>query len=219
MDQPEKDGVKFLREQAKEFGIDCPPNLVPGERMDKLKLDITHARMKKRIVEEEKVRAEIRAAAEIKRRVADVEAEARLNHVEVTIPSDPTLADVVRLEKQLKMKVAEPKPSPETLAIRASKKVYATFINLEEKGVDVVSAPGGEHRFHCWPGKKHVIPEWLIKYHDEQCTVPVIKGVKNAEGNTIPTKVGEEKRFLWQVHGDAPADAPFGVVIEELVPA
>ena len=139
--------------------------------------------------------------------------------VKITIPADPTLADVVRLEKKLKMQIKQPKPSIETLAIEASKRVYATFRNMEEnsKDVDIKSCPGGKYVFHCWPGRKHVIPEWLIGYHAKQCSTPVMKNIENAEGNMVPTQVGSEERFLWQVHGDAPQDAPFGVCIKEAV--
>ena len=210
MDQSEITEREELKVQARKLGMKIPTG-VPV--LDKFRQEVNDRRLEFQIRKEEKVRAEIKAEAVIKQRVADVQAEAELSHVKITIPSEPTLADVTRLEKKLKMKIKEPKPSPETLAIEASKKVYATFRNMEEncKDVDIVSKPGGKHRFHCWPGRKHVIPEWLIGYHTKQCVNSIVKNVTNAEGNEIPTVVGHEERFLWQVHGDAPADAPFGV--------
>lgn len=216
MDSPEKTELELLKEDAKKLGIKLPTG--PTD-IDKIRAVVDEARLEFQIRKEETIRAKLRAEAEIKRRLADVEAEASLASVKITIPADPTLTDVVRLEKKLKMQVKEPKPSIETLAIEASKKVYATFKNMEPNSdeVDIVSMPGGKYRFHCWPERKHVIPEWLIKYHAEQCTIPIMKNRPNAAGNMVPTQVGTKERFLWQVHGDAPKDAPFGVCIKEAV--
>jgi hypothetical protein len=210
MDQSEKTELEELKVQARKLGMKLPTGI---PNLDKFRQEVNDRRLEFQIRKEEEVRAKIKAEAVIKQRVADVQAEAEISRVKITIPSEPTLADVVKLEKKLKMKIKEPKPSIETLAIEASKKVYATFRNMEEnsKDVDIVSKPGGKYRFECWPGKKHVIPEWLIEYHRKQCVNSIVKNVKNAEGNEIPTVVGYEERFLWQVHGDAPADAPFGV--------
>ena len=216
MDQSEKTEIEELKVQARKLGMKLPtgtPNL------DNFRQEVNDRRLDFQIRKEEEVRAKIRAEAVIKQRIADVQAEAELSNIKITIPSEPTLADVTRLEKKLKMQIKEPKPSPETLAIEASKKVYATFRNMEEhsKDVDVKSCPGGKYSFHCWPNRKHVIPEWLIEYHRKQSVTPIVKNVTNSEGNEIPTTVGHEERFLWQVHGPAPADAPFGVCALEAV--
>lgn len=219
MDQSEKTELDVLKEQAKKLNMKLPTGVLSAERVEEFRAKVNDKRLEFQIRKEEEVRASIRAEAVIKQRLADVQAEADLSHIKITIPSEPTLVDVVRLEKRLKMQTKEPKPSPETLAIEASKKVFATFRNMEEnsKDVDVKSCPGGKYRFECWPGRKHVIPEWLIEYHRTRCTTPIVKNVTNSEGNEIPTTVGHEERFLWQVHGPAPADAKFGVCPLEAV--
>jgi len=211
MDLTEKTKAE-LREIAKKRDIKLPPGDLSIERLQGV---IEDALLVQQVRREEEVREKLRADAKLKQNIADIQAEAELAKIKIVIPQNPTLVDVARLKKELGMKVSEPKPSPETLAIRKSKKVYATFKNLEEKGVDVVTAPGGEFRMRCWPGRRHVIPEWLIGYHDRQALTPQYKQIKDPRtGNTVSRLVDNDPRFIWQAHGDAPADAPFGVCVE-----
>lgn len=64
-------------------------------------------------------------------------------------------------------------PDPETVAIETSPKVFATFINMEnpgmdgEMGADVAFTVGGKYRFHLWDGQTHVLPQCLITEHPE----------------------------------------------------
>lgn len=85
--------------------------------------------------------------------------------------------DEAHLEKQRKLgadALKKTHPSPETVAIENSPKVYATFVNMEnpgqdgEMGADVAFTRGDQYHFHLWDGQEHVLPECLISEHPEQ---------------------------------------------------
>ena len=211
---PDQMDYEELRKTAKELGVKLPPGVM---NIDHLRGVVKDAALERQIRKEMEVRNKLKKEAEIRQGIVDIEAQAQLANVTVTIPDNPTLVDIVRLKKELGMKIKEPKPSPEALAIQKSKKIYATFRNLESRGVDVPCLVGG-HRFHFWPGRKHVIPEWIIGYCQRQCVSPVYERVTDpVTGSTVSKLVRSEPRFLWEVHGDAPVDAPFGVVIQSAV--
>lgn len=110
------------------------------------------------------------------------------------------------------------KPSPETLAIEASKKVYAIFNNREEEGLDITINKGGKYTFHFFDNKVHVVPEWLVKHLREKCLSPRYEMRKNpATGNTESVLASSKPRFLFEVLGDAPKDASFGIVLDDKV--
>lgn len=168
----------------------------------------------------EGVREKLRHKSELKRRVAEIKASADLLKISIEIPDEPSVLDVVRLEKELGIKKKIPKPSLETLAIEASKKVYAIF--KEPDDVDVVASVGGKYRFHFWPEKVHVLPEWLINQYRSQRnpfgTRPESK-YKEVSGHeriaASMTKTKMRSRFTFEIIGDAPQDAKFGVVTDE----
>lgn len=81
-----------------------------------------------------------------------------------------------QLEKQEKIGAAgrlKGHPSPETIAIEASRKVYAKFLNIEnpgadgELGADVKFFLGEKYLFHLWDQQRHVLPECLVKSDPE----------------------------------------------------
>lgn len=168
------------------------------------------------------IREKLRQKAVLKQRIAEVKASADLLKIKIEIPDEPTVLDAVRLEKELGILKKIPKPSPETLAIEASKKVYAIFRNLVQEDVDIVALPGGKYRFHFWPGKVHVMPEWLITYYRSRKntagTRPVSK-YKEVHGHEkIAARMSRtemRQRFSFEIIGDAPKDAKFGVVTDE----
>lgn len=170
----------------------------------------------------EKIREEIRAKSKLRERVAEVKASADLLGITIKIPEDPTILDVIRLEKELGIKKKIPKPSPETLAIEASKKVYAIF--KENDDVDVHVNVGGKHNFHFWPEKIHVLPEWLINQYRSKKNPfgkhPVsvkeeVHGHPTIAERMSPTKM--RSRFTFEIIGDAPQNAKFGVVTDEKI--
>jgi len=201
-----------LLDMAKSLKLEVAKNITTEDLRAKVELEAIRHTVK---VEEE-VRADLQAKAKIKRDIAEIRATAELNNIEIKIPITPTLADVVRLQKELNIKKKEPKPSPETVAIQASKRVYAIFHNQEEDDVDMKCIPGGKYHFHFWPERIHVIPEWLVGYMRRQARVPIMGNRKNPLTEAMESvRIGWKNRVLFEVLGDAPKDAPFGVVLDE----
>lgn len=177
----------------------------------------------------EKVTAEVREKlsneAVLKRRIAEVKASADLAGIVIVVPDEPTIMDVIRLEKELGIKKKIPKPSPETVAIEASKKVYAIFRNLEQEDLDIFGAcVGGKYKFDFWHDKVHVLPRWLIDHYRSRLnpagTRPhseykEIHGSKDIAAQMTPSE--RRQRFTFEIIGDAPQDAKFGVVTDETV--
>ena len=180
-------------------------------------------------------RLKLEEQSRMERDIAEIRAEAALRSIKIDIPKEPTLADILRLKKELNLMINEPKPSPETMAIEGgvdpktgkvippSKKVYAVFHNREQGDMDVTFCPGGKYWFHLWPEKVHVIPEWLIGWLRTTARFPIYDKVAMPNpqgvriGDTIEKsgRVGWKQRFLFEVLGDAPDNASFGVVLDE----
>lgn len=161
--------------------------------------------------------------------IAEIKAEAGIRGIKIDIPKEPTLVDIARLKKELNLMIKESKPSPETLAIEASKKVYAIFHNREQEDMDVTFCPGGKHWFHLWPEKVHILPEWLIGWLRKAARYPIYDKtmVPNPQavkmGGTVEKvgRVGWKQRFLFEVINDdrgqpakVPDKASFGVVLD-----
>ena len=166
----------------------------------------------------------------MKRDIAEIQAEAALRGIPIDVPKEPTIADVIRLKKELNLMINEPKPSPETVAIEASKKVYARFHNREQEDMDVTFCPGGKHWFHLWPEKIHILPEWLIGHLRRVARFPIYgkvaapnpQGVKTGDTIEKSGRVSWKQRFLFEVINDdkgqpvkVPDNASFGVVLDE----
>lgn len=173
--------------------------------------------MECRIRAEEAVRAKLKAENRMKQDIAELQATAAMNKVPLVIPDEPTLADITRLKKELGIKIKQPKPAPETIAIEKSKKVYAVFHNQEERDVDVAFQKGA-YRFELWPEKIHVLPEWLFGNLRETAVAPIYGRVEDKRtGHEVSERIGSRQRFLFEVIGDAPPDAEFGVVLDEAI--
>lgn len=212
------------REELWEIGKKLGLSLMKNIDTEDLRAKVERAAIERHERITEEVREGLKAKAEIKRRVTELKVSADLAKIPITIPEESTIADVVRLEKEFGIKKKVPKPSPETLAIEASKKVYALFRNLEERDVDVIALVGGKHRFHFWHAKVHVVPEWLIQHYRSRAnpagTRPHseyrdVHGHDKIAAAMSPTK--REARFIFETLGDAPPDAKFGVVTDEAV--
>ncbi len=210
-----------LRDYAKKLKLDIPPNITD----ENLRHAIETEAIKQTVELEETVRLRLQEKSKMKRDIADIQAEAKVMGIKIEIPTEPTLTDILALKKKLNMMIKEPKPSPETVAIEASKKVYAVFHNREQEDMDVTINPGGKYWFHFWPEKVHVIPEWLIGYLRGQARHPVygktmVPNPQSVEvGATIEKsgRIGWKQRFLFEVVGDAPKDSSFGVVLDEKI--
>lgn len=209
------------REELFEFAKKLELNVAKNIDTEKLRDVVERAAIERTMKLESEVRENLKQKSELRRQMAEIKASAELAKIPIEIPAEPTIDDVVRLKKELGLKEKEPKPSPETLAIEASEKVYALFRNLEEEDVDVVAIPGGKHRFHFLPDKIHVLPEWLIRHYRSEKNPsgkrPRSEYKEVVGDNVIAARMTQtvfKPRFSFEILGDAPKDAPFGVVID-----
>lgn len=204
---------------AKKLNLEHAKNITD----DKLRSMIETEAIRKSVELEEKVRIRLQEESKMRREISEIKAEAELRAIKIEIPDNPSMTEIIGLKKKLNLMIKEPKPSPETIAIEASKKVYALFRNLEQKDMDVNFCVGGKYWFHFWPGKVHIIPQWLIGYCRRQAVYPDYqkKTVKTLETAKVDEQVersvraGDEQRFTFEVLGDAPDDASFGIVLDE----
>lgn len=209
-----------LVELAKKLKLDYPKNISDGNLRDAIEAEA----IRKTVEIEERARLRLQEQSRMKLDIATIQAEASLRGVKIDIPKEPTQADIIRLKKRLDLMINEPKPSPETLAIEASKKVYARFYNMEQENMDIPNfTVGGKYWFHLFPKKVHVLPEWLIGHWRKTARVPIYgkKTVPNPQGVEVGAtveksgRIGWKQRFLFEILGDAPANASFGVVLDE----
>lgn len=152
-------------------------------------------------------------------------------------------------------------PSPETVAIENSRKVYCRFMNMENPGqdgsagADVRFFKGDKYQFHLFDGQMHVMPLCLIVSNPEaetklltrmtnywealgfqghhaikqatdalkQAAIPVNCVAPRAETRIDPKTqmprtvlTGHTPRFMFTDVRDAPADAEFGLVVNEV---
>lgn len=201
-----------LLELAKKLKLEFHGNISE----DKLRGMVETDMIRRTVEMETSARLRLEEQSRMKRDIAEIQVEADLRGIKIDIPKEPTLADVIKLKKELNLMIKEPKPSPETLAIEKSKKIYAIFHNREQEDMDVTFCPGGKHWFHLWPEKVHVLPEWLIGWLRRIAVVPVYeKKTTNGEEKTVRTS--RKQRFMFEPLGDAPEGSSFGVVLDEKI--
>lgn len=179
--------------------------------------------IRKTVELEEKARLRLQEQSVMRRDIAEIQAEASVRGIKIDIPAEPTLVDIAKLKKELNLMIKEPKPSPETLAIEKSKKVYAVFHNREQEDKDDLINPGGKYWFHLWPEKVHVLPEWLIGQLRKTARYPVYGKVTTPNPQSVKTgdtmertgRVSWKQRYLFSDISPAPDNAKFGVVLDE----
>ena len=182
--------VEQLREAAKKLDVDCPPNVSGEKARAKVEEDIAVAQYKKELEFKDKAKAQ---------RQKDV-------------------AEMLKLDPQTKGK-----PSPETVAIMNSKKVYAVYYNhTEDMNTDVEFRRGTAHKFHLYDQYLHVLPQCLIDDANDPENptgkIPIHGTRKDPTPGVIGERsviIGHRSRFDFTVKGDAPQDAPFGVVLDK----
>jgi len=201
-----------LLELAKDFDLNVPHNITNTVLQDR----IERAAIAKTVAREEEVRAELQAKAKLRQDIAEIKATAELEGYAIEVPDNPTAEDIIKLRRQIGLKKAEPKPSPETVAIEKSKRVYAIFHNLEQDDLDIRCNPGGKYRFHFWPNRVHVIPQCLIKIFADRCVNPIYERQRDPNtGEVVSKRVGTKRRFMFEVLGQADDNASFGVVLDD----
>jgi hypothetical protein len=115
------------------------------------------------------------------------------------------------------IKIPKGYSTPESQAIDKSKKVYAIFNNIVNPGCCEQFNPGLVHKFQCYDGQVHVLPEALIEMltKTSRGTSPVHKQVRDpATGQIRAERVSVERNYSFQVLSDAPTDSKFGVVTD-----
>lgn len=176
-----------------------------------------------RLKYEDDVRERFRVARRIQIDRASIIAESEMLKIKVDLPEKPTELELARARQSLGMKKVEVKPSPETLAIEASKRGYYIFTNLEQDDAAHTVNPGGKYYINLIPDQIHVLSEWHIKFFRQKAVVPVYKRVPTgvAPGPDTVGKMAEEckrvggkPRFSFEYLGEAPQDAPFGLVTD-----
>lgn len=149
----------------------------------------------------------------------DIEKAIETESIRKTLEIEEQLRAQRLLEVQKKFGLdpkRKPKPSPETLAIEKSKRKYYKFLNLEEAKVDVTFRKGEKYRFHIFDSYIHVLPEWLVKNLRHTATIPVFEDRPDPlTGHVRSVRTGSRQRFSFEELGDAPDNAPFGVVLDE----
>ncbi len=219
--------MKELLLQSKEELLESANKLhlvIPRNTGEEVIRDLVMNESIKQTVEiEERVRLKHQEQTRMKREIAEIQAEAAIRNIKIDIPKEPTLTDVIRLKKELNLSIKEPKPSPETIAIEKSKKVYAIFRNLQQKDEDVNFNVGGKYWFHLWPGKIYILPQWLIGYcrrtavepNYEKRLLETLETAKTGAWIEHSVRTDNDQRWSFEVLGDAPDGASFGIVVDK----
>ena len=224
---------KELLEYGSKLKLDIPKDVTE----DKLRNLIETEAIRQSVELETTVRLRLEEKSRMKHDIAEIMAEAAVRGIKIDVPKEPTLVDIAKLKKELNLMIKEPIPSPETMAIEGgvdpetgkvippSKKVYAVFHNREQEDKDDFINPGGKYWFHLWPEKVHVLPEWLIGWLRKTARHPIYgkkmvpnpQGVKIGETVERTGRIGWKQRYLFEILGDAPVNASFGVVLDEKI--
>lgn len=177
------------------------------------------AEMKYRFEAEEKIREQRRIQTE----KAGIVAESEQLKIAVDLPENPTELQLAKARVKLGIEKTQVKPSPETVAIEASKRNYYEFMNIEQRDASHSTNPGGKYMIHLIAGQIHVLTEWHVRFFKQKAVSPVYERVETGiepGPNTVGKlaqecrKVRGEPRWMFEYLGEAPQDAPFGLVTD-----
>ncbi|MHC4322710.1 MAG: hypothetical protein ACYSUX_00390 [Planctomycetota bacterium] len=169
---------------------------------------------------EHEFREKLRAERQVQVDRAAIITEAKSLNIPITLPEKPTELELAKARLSLGMKKKEVKPSPETIAIESSKKGYYMFTNREQEDAAHTVNPGGKYTIHLIPDQIHVLSEAHIKLFRKHAVVPVYGRVPvpgpPTEGQLQERceRTGSKPRFAFEYFGEAPKDAPFGMVTD-----
>ena len=172
---------------------------------------------------EEDAREKFRVARQIQIDKASIVAESETLKIKIDLSEKPTELELARARVKLGIEKKEVKPSPETVAIEAGKRGYYIFTNLEQDDAAHTVNPGGKYYINLIPDQIHVLSDWHIKFFRQKAVTPVYKRVSTgiAPGPDTVGKMAEEcrrvsgkPRFSFSKVGEAPDDAPFGLVTD-----
>lgn len=174
-----------------------------------------------RLKYEFKIQEENRVRIQREKEHASLIAESDSLKIKIDLPKNPTELQLAKARRTLGMKKVEVKPSPETLGIEASKRGYYVFTNLRQDDAAHTVNLGGKYTVHLIPGQIHVLSAYHIKKWKQVAVYPkyerVETGVKPSQDTTGQfaqkcQRVGGTSRFMFEYLGEAPQDAPFGMV-------
>lgn len=227
--KPEDGRVRYhkLKAQAKELGITTgnlnTEQLEAAIAAKKPEHGISveeAAKIDARLKYEFEVQEKFRAERQIQIDRASIIVESQSLKIPVDLPEKPTELELAKARKLLGIKKIEVKPSPETVGIETSKRGYYIFTNREQDDAAHTVNLGGKYIIHLIPDQIHVLSEYHINRWRQIATVPVYKRVPVA-GPLIEGQMGEEckrtggkPRFAFDYLGEAPPDAPFGLVTD-----
>ena len=228
----EKNGLNRyhkLQAEAKELGITASGNAeqleaaIAAKKADAPKTGLTpeeakkiDARLKYEFEAQEKYRAE--RQTQIDR--ASIITEAKSLKIPIDLPEKPTELELAQARLLLGMKKVEVRPSPETVAIESSKRGYYIFTNREQDDAAHTVSPGGKYIIYLIPDQIHVLSEYHVKFFRQKAVTPIYNRVA-VPGPPVEGRMGEEckrtgskPRFAFEYLGEAPQDAPFGIVTD-----
>jgi len=230
--QVEKTEYENLQDQAKEYGI------AANQSADNLKAAIEAKLAEKgptgisrkdandieaRVRFAEETRDTIRREREIITERAGLIAESESLCIPIDLPETPTELELARARTKLGLQKKEFRPSPETVAIEASKKRYYVFINRIQDDASHSTNPGGKYMINLIPDQVHVLSEWHVKYFKQHSIEPVYDRVKTGvvpgpgtEGQAVEEckRVANKPRWAFEDLGEAPQEAEFGLVTD-----
>lgn len=181
------------------------------------------AKIDARLKYEEEAREKFRREREIITERAGIVAESEVLGIEIDLPEKPTELQLARARQKLGIEKREKKPSPETLAIEASKRNYYIFMNREQEDAAHTVNLGGKYIINLIPDQIHVLSECHVRFWKEMAVTPVYErkatGVAAGPGTVGKmveecVRTGGKPRFMFEYIGEAPQDAPFGLVTD-----
>ena len=233
-----------LREEAKQLGIvgrmtadefqaAIAQKKAGGEPVTKTGLDPEEAKkIDARLKYEFEVQEKFKAERQKKIDRAAIVTESESLKIPIDLPENPTELELAQARQLLGIKKLEVKPSPETVGIEGgihpltgetvppSKRGYYVFTNREQDDASHTPNLGGKYPIHLIPDQVHVLSEYHIKTWRRIAVTP------NYERVTVPgppregqlgeecKRVGGKPRFAFEYLGEAPQDAPFGLVTD-----
>ncbi len=233
VEETKQDRLSRVRAEAKALGIS---GLYTADKFEELiaqakaggvvKKGLSAEELEKieaRIQAEEDARQKFKVAHQIQIDRATIIAESETAGIVIDLPDNPTELDLARARKKLGIEKAEIKPSPETLAIEASKRGYYKFTNLRQDDAMHTINPGGKYYIDLVPDQVHVLSEFHVKFCRRKAVVPTYERVPTGvvPGPDSVGQIAEEcrrtggkPRFSFEHLGEAPQDAKFGMVTD-----
>ncbi|KKN77229.1 hypothetical protein LCGC14_0362070 [marine sediment metagenome] len=154
---------------------------------------------------------------------ASIVAEADSLKIEIDLPENPTELQLAKARRKLGIEKTEVRPSPETVGIESSKRGYYIFTNREQEDALQIVNLGGKYTINLIPEQVHVLSEYHVKTWKRFAVTPVYERVStgvvaspNSTGEFVEEckRTGSKPRFIFEYLGEAPADAPFGLVLD-----